>query len=145
MTSTVLVTTPPFLAPYVAWKAAFDALAVTTSYEVNPFGIETTIVMPGAFTGGTEHFPNASRASDDEVTKAYSALDPLVARNEEATSGLFPRASTRIPRSSLRRSPASSPCLVGRSRSAASSTSATQASGSWRSPTASCTRPARAS
>jgi len=87
--STILVTTPPFLSPYVASKAAFDALAVTTSYEVNPFGIETTIVMPGAFTGGTEHFPNASRASD-EVTKAYSALEPLVARNEEATSGLFP-------------------------------------------------------
>jgi len=88
--STIIVTTPPFLGPYVASKAAFDALAVTTSYEVNPFGIETSIVMPGAFTQGTQHFPNASRASDDEVTRAYSVLDPLVARNEEATSSLFP-------------------------------------------------------
>lgn len=88
--STIPITTPPFLGPYVASKAAFDALAVTTSYEVNPFGVETTIVMPGAFTQGTEHFPNASRASDEEVARAYSSLDPLVARNEEATNGLFP-------------------------------------------------------
>ena len=87
--STIPVTTPPFLGPYVASKAAFDALAVTTSYEVNPFGVETVIVMPGAFTEGTSHFPNASRASDEEVTKAYAPLDPLVARNEEATAALF--------------------------------------------------------
>ncbi|MDQ3641719.1 MAG: SDR family oxidoreductase [Actinomycetota bacterium] len=88
--STIPITTPPFFGPYVASKAAFDALAVTTSYEVNPFGVETTIVMPGAFTQGTEHFPNASGASDQEVAGAYSALDPLVARGEEATNGLFP-------------------------------------------------------
>ncbi len=88
--STIPVTTPPFLGPYVTSKAAMDALAVTTSYEVNPFGIETVIVMPGAFTEGTSHFPNASRASDDGVAEAYAPLDPLVARNEEATAGLFP-------------------------------------------------------
>lgn len=95
--STIPVTTPPFLGPYVASKAAMDALAVTTAYEVNPFGIETTIVMPGAFTEGTSHFPNASRASDGGVTKAYSALDPLVARNEEATANLFPAGVEQNP------------------------------------------------
>ena len=95
--STIPVTTPPFLGPYVASKAAMDALAVTTSYEVNPFGIETVIVMPGAFTEGTSHFPNASRASDGGVTKAYSALDPLVARNEEATANLFPAGVEQNP------------------------------------------------
>ena len=95
--STIPVTTPPFLGPYVASKAAMDALAVTTAYEVNPFGIETVIVMPGAFTEGTSHFPNASRASDGGVTKAYSALDPLVARNEEATANLFPAGVEQNP------------------------------------------------
>lgn len=86
--STIIVTTPPFLGPYVASKAAFDALAVVTSYEAAQFGIETSIVMPGAITQGTSHFPNASRASDATVTAAYAALDPLVARNEEATASL---------------------------------------------------------
>jgi NAD(P)-dependent dehydrogenase (short-subunit alcohol dehydrogenase family) len=87
--STIPVTTPPFLGPYVVSKAAMDALAVVTSYEANTFGIETVIVMPGAITEGTLHFPNASRASNDEVSKAYAALDPLVERNERATAGLL--------------------------------------------------------
>jgi NAD(P)-dependent dehydrogenase (short-subunit alcohol dehydrogenase family) len=87
--STTSISVPPFLGPYVASKFALDALAMVTSYEVSQFGIETTIVMPGAFTHGTEHFPNASHASDQAVTAAYSALDPLVARNEEATASLF--------------------------------------------------------
>jgi NAD(P)-dependent dehydrogenase (short-subunit alcohol dehydrogenase family) len=71
--STIIVSTPPFLGPYVASKAAFDALAVVTSYEANAFGIETTIVMPGAITKGTQHFPNANRASDQAVTAALEA------------------------------------------------------------------------
>jgi NAD(P)-dependent dehydrogenase (short-subunit alcohol dehydrogenase family) len=86
--STTTVSMPPFLSPYVASKAAFDSLAQTTGYEASQFGIETVIVMPGAFTHGTEHFPNASHASDQAVTTAYAALDPLVARNEEGTAGL---------------------------------------------------------
>jgi len=55
--STIIVTTPPFLGPYVASKAAFDALAVVTSYEAAAFGIDTCIVMPGAITEGTSHSP----------------------------------------------------------------------------------------
>jgi NAD(P)-dependent dehydrogenase (short-subunit alcohol dehydrogenase family) len=87
--STTTVTIPPFLGPYAVSKAAMDSLAVATSYEVAPFGIETTIVMPGAFTTGTEHFANASGASDQAVTSAYTRLDPLLSRNEKATSSLF--------------------------------------------------------
>ena len=87
--STTTVSVPPFLGPYVASKFAFDALAMETAYEVSQFGIETTIVMPGAFTSGTEHFPNASRAADRQVSGAYAQLDGLVARNEQATAGLF--------------------------------------------------------
>lgn len=88
--STSIVSLPPFLGPYVASKAAFDALAAVTAYEVSQFGIETVIVMPGAFTQGTEHFPNASHASDSATAQAYAILDPLVARNEAATASLVP-------------------------------------------------------
>ncbi len=87
--STTTVDVPPFLAPYVASKSAGDALAATTAYEVGQFGIETSIVMPGAFTSGTEHFPHATHAADQSVTEAYSALDALVAHYEDATNSLF--------------------------------------------------------
>ncbi|MEU6204141.1 SDR family oxidoreductase [Micromonospora musae] len=87
--STTSVVVPPFLGPYVASKFAADALAQVTAYEVGQFGIETTIVMPGPFTQGTEHFPHADHAADRQVAEAYSALDPMVARNEEATESLF--------------------------------------------------------
>ena len=89
--STIPITTPPFLGPYVASKAAMDALAVVTAYEANAFGIETVIVMPGAITEGTEHFPNASRASDQRVARAYAALDHLAASNYEATAAVLQR------------------------------------------------------
>ncbi|MFF5078258.1 SDR family NAD(P)-dependent oxidoreductase [Actinoplanes sp. NPDC000266] len=87
--STIPVTTPPFMGPYVASKAAMDALAVVTAYEANAFGIETVIVMPGAITDGTDHFPNASSAGDTEVAAAYNVLDPIVADTERATEALF--------------------------------------------------------
>lgn len=87
--STSTISVPPFLGPYVASKFAFDALAQVTSYEVSQFGIETVIVMPGAFTRGTNHFPNASRAGDQAVTTAYAALDPLIAGYGQATENLF--------------------------------------------------------
>ncbi len=48
--------TPPYLAPYFAAKAAMDSLAVSYAAEVVRFGIDTTIVVPGAFTTGTNHF-----------------------------------------------------------------------------------------
>lgn len=48
--------TPPYLAPYFAAKAGMDALAVSYAGELARWGIETTIVVPGAFTKGTSHF-----------------------------------------------------------------------------------------
>lgn len=87
--STTSVVVPPFLGPYVASKMAMDALAQTTAYEVSQFGIETCIVMPGPFTQGTEHFPDATRPADTATSAAYARLDSMVARNEEATSSLF--------------------------------------------------------
>lgn len=46
--------TPPYLAPYFAAKAGMDSLAVSYAGELARWGIETTIVVPGAFTTGTK-------------------------------------------------------------------------------------------
>ncbi|RVX43755.1 NADP-dependent 3-hydroxy acid dehydrogenase YdfG [Nonomuraea polychroma] len=63
--------TPPYLAPYFAAKSAADALAVSYAAELARFGIETTIVVPGAFTSGTNHFANAGHPSDQSVIPDY--------------------------------------------------------------------------
>ncbi|VVJ21069.1 Dehydrogenases with different specificities (related to short-chain alcohol dehydrogenases) [Amycolatopsis camponoti] len=63
--------TPPYLAPYFAAKAAMDSLAVSYAAEVARFGIDTTIVVPGAFTSGTQHFPNSGHPADEAVAAAY--------------------------------------------------------------------------
>src|SRR5262245_39100176 len=65
--------TPPYLGPYFAAKAAEDALAVSYAAELTRFGIETTIVVPGSFTTGTNHFANAGSAADTDVVTAYEA------------------------------------------------------------------------
>ncbi len=63
--------TPPYLGPYFAAKAAEDALAVSYAAELTRFGIETTIVVPGSFTSGTNHFANAGRPADEHIATAY--------------------------------------------------------------------------
>ncbi|OII15399.1 oxidoreductase [Curtobacterium sp. MCBA15_009] len=69
---------PPFLAPYFAAKAGMDALAESYAAELIRFGIDTTIVVPGAFTSGTNHFTNAAVPTDtariDEHDTEYGAL-----------------------------------------------------------------------
>jgi NAD(P)-dependent dehydrogenase (short-subunit alcohol dehydrogenase family) len=65
---------PPYLGPYFAAKAAEDALAVSYAAELARFGIETTIVVPGAFTTGTNHYANAGHAADATVAAAYDEL-----------------------------------------------------------------------
>ncbi|MFE2677696.1 SDR family NAD(P)-dependent oxidoreductase, partial [Streptomyces hygroscopicus] len=62
---------PPFVGPYFAAKAAMDALAVAYAAEVQRFGIDTAIVVPGAFTSGTNHFSNAGAPADTERAAAY--------------------------------------------------------------------------
>lgn len=63
--------TPPYLAPYFAAKAAEDSLAVSYAAELARFSIDSTIIVPGAFTTGTKHFENAGQAQDAEVAAAY--------------------------------------------------------------------------
>ncbi len=65
--------TPPYLAPYFAAKAAMDALAVVYARELARWGIETSIIVPGAFTGGTNHFAHAGSPSDEERVAEYEA------------------------------------------------------------------------
>jgi NAD(P)-dependent dehydrogenase (short-subunit alcohol dehydrogenase family) len=63
--------TPPYLGPYFAAKAAMDALAVSYAGELARFNIETSIVVPGAFTSGTNHFATGGHPADQEIVKAY--------------------------------------------------------------------------
>jgi NAD(P)-dependent dehydrogenase (short-subunit alcohol dehydrogenase family) len=65
--------TPPYLAPYFAAKAAMDALAVVYSRELTRWGIETSIIVPGAFTGGTNHFAHAGSPDDKARAAEYEA------------------------------------------------------------------------
>ena len=84
--------TPPYLGPYFAAKAAMDSLAVTYAAEVARWGIDTSIVVPGAFTKGTNHFLHAGAPADqlraeeyaqgptasipDAILKGLTALEP---------------------------------------------------------------------
>jgi NAD(P)-dependent dehydrogenase (short-subunit alcohol dehydrogenase family) len=84
--------TPPYLGPYFAAKAAMDSLAVTYAGEVARWGIETSIIVPGAFTKGTSHFLHAGAPADqlrgeqyakgptasipDVILKGLTALEP---------------------------------------------------------------------
>ena len=79
--------TPPFLAPYFAAKAAMDALAVSYSTELALWGIETTIMVPGAFTKGTNHFAHSGKPADAARVAAYEA-GPYAGIADKALTGL---------------------------------------------------------
>ena len=64
---------PPLLGPYFAAKAGMDALAATYSRELTRWGIETSIIVPGAFTKGTDHFANAGKPEDQARAAEYEA------------------------------------------------------------------------
>jgi NAD(P)-dependent dehydrogenase (short-subunit alcohol dehydrogenase family) len=65
--------TPPYLAPYFAAKAGMDSLAVVYARELTRWGIETSIIVPGAFTGGTNHFAHAGSPADKMRVAEYEA------------------------------------------------------------------------
>src|SRR5256884_5074316 len=65
--------TPPYLAPYFAAKAGMDALAVVYARELTRWGIETSIIVPGALTGGTNHFAHSGRPADEARVAEYEA------------------------------------------------------------------------
>ena len=64
---------PPYLSPYFAAKAAMDSLAVSYAAELSRWGIETSIIVPGAFTSGTNHFAHAGSPDDGARLAEYEA------------------------------------------------------------------------
>jgi NAD(P)-dependent dehydrogenase (short-subunit alcohol dehydrogenase family) len=99
--------TPPYLAPYFAAKAAMDSIAVQYARELSRWGIETSIIVPGAFTSGTNHFAHSGRPADaarateyeagpyrgfgEEVQKAFAAIVP-----PDADAGLVAEAVVNV-------------------------------------------------
>jgi NAD(P)-dependent dehydrogenase (short-subunit alcohol dehydrogenase family) len=79
--------TPPYLAPYFAAKAAMDALAVQYAREVSRWGIETSIVVPGAFTKGTNHFVHSGKPADQARADEYHN-GPYAGLPEQSLKGL---------------------------------------------------------
>jgi NAD(P)-dependent dehydrogenase (short-subunit alcohol dehydrogenase family) len=79
--------TPPFLSPYFAAKAAMDSLAVSYASELARWGIETTIMVPGAFTKGTNHFAHSGSPSDTARAAEYEA-GPYAGVPDKALKGL---------------------------------------------------------
>lgn len=102
--------TPPYLAPYFAAKAGMDALAVIYARELTRWGIETTIIVPGAFTGGTNHFAHAGSPADkaraaeyeagpykgfaDDVLKGFASIVPPDANVEEVADAIVKVVNT---------------------------------------------------
>jgi NAD(P)-dependent dehydrogenase (short-subunit alcohol dehydrogenase family) len=79
--------TPPYLSPYFAAKAAMDSLAVSYASELSRWGIETSIVVPGAFTKGTNHFVHSGSPADTARAAEYNE-GPYKGVPEQALQGL---------------------------------------------------------
>jgi NAD(P)-dependent dehydrogenase (short-subunit alcohol dehydrogenase family) len=79
--------TPPYLSPYFAAKAAMDSLAVSYASELARWGIETSIIVPGAFTKGTNHFAHAGSPADEARAAEYND-GPYAGVSERALKGL---------------------------------------------------------
>ncbi|KAI1426396.1 hypothetical protein F5Y12DRAFT_783909 [Xylaria sp. FL1777] len=82
----------PYLAGYFAAKAAQDHLAQGYAAELTAWGIETTIISPGVFTKGTNHFPDAAKPGRPEVAQEYEdgPTKGLSERTMTGTEALVP-------------------------------------------------------
>ena len=78
---------PLYLAPYFAAKAGMEALAVSYAKELARWGVETSIVIPGAFTSGTNHFAHSGRPDDQERVRLYRE-GPYAGGEEQAVAAL---------------------------------------------------------
>jgi len=79
--------TPPYLSPYFAAKAAMDSLAVSYASELTRWGIETAIIVPGAFTKGTNHFAHSGSPADKARATEYDN-GPYAGVPDQALKGL---------------------------------------------------------
>ncbi|GGL09959.1 short-chain dehydrogenase/reductase [Streptomyces flaveus] len=82
---------PPFVGPCFTAKATMDALAASYATEVLRFGIDSAIVVPGAFTSGTNHFLHASAPADTDRAAAYDErYGALLAGPDKRLAALIP-------------------------------------------------------
>ncbi|MFJ3403817.1 SDR family oxidoreductase, partial [Promicromonospora sp. NPDC090134] len=89
--------TPPYLAPYFAAKAGMDSLAVSYAAELARWGVETSIVVPGSFTSGTNHFAHAGHPADTAVEADYEArYAGLMGQVAEKLAALAPDADVSL-------------------------------------------------
>jgi hypothetical protein len=63
-----------------------DALAVVYARELSRWGIETSIIVPGAFTGGTNHFAHAGSPADKTCAAEYES-GPYVGFADQVIKG----------------------------------------------------------
>lgn len=86
--------TPPYLAPYFAAKAAMDSLAVSYAAELARWGVETSIVVPGSFTSGTNHFAHSGHPADAAVEAEYETrYTGLMSQVAEKLAALAPEGA----------------------------------------------------
>ncbi|MFI6463305.1 SDR family oxidoreductase [Streptomyces sp. NPDC050538] len=86
--------TPPYLAPYFAAKAAMDSLAVSYAAELARWGVETSIVVPGSFTSGTNHFAHSGHPADGAVEAEYETrYTGLMSQVAEKLAALEPEGA----------------------------------------------------
>ena len=64
-----------------------DSLAVSYAAELARWGIETSIIVPGAFTKGTNHFAHSGSPADKARAAEYDA-GPYAGVPEQALKGL---------------------------------------------------------
>jgi NAD(P)-dependent dehydrogenase (short-subunit alcohol dehydrogenase family) len=86
--------TPPYLSPYFAAKAGMDSLAVSYAAELARWGVETSIVVPGSFTSGTNHFAHSGRPADSAVEAEYETkYAGLIEQVSEKLAALAPEGA----------------------------------------------------
>jgi NAD(P)-dependent dehydrogenase (short-subunit alcohol dehydrogenase family) len=88
--------TPPYLGPYFAAKAGMDSLAVTYSMELSRWGIETSIVVPGAYTSGTNHFAHSGHPDDAAVAAEYDSKYPNLMQDVSARLAALEPADAEV-------------------------------------------------
>jgi NAD(P)-dependent dehydrogenase (short-subunit alcohol dehydrogenase family) len=74
-----------------------DAMAVSYAGELARWNIETVIIVPGAYTSGTNHFSHAGKPEDEARVKEYEA-GPTATLAKEIMDGF---ARTAVPDSDV--------------------------------------------
>jgi NAD(P)-dependent dehydrogenase (short-subunit alcohol dehydrogenase family) len=80
-------------------KAAIDSLAVQYARELARWGIETSIVVPGAFTKGTNHSAHSGSPADQARLAEYEAgpTKDLGAEIQKAFAAIVPENADPAP------------------------------------------------